>query len=86
MRCVRGTSGKYALDRLALPSLWLKQEGLNLTQIEVVALEEAGFLLSKKPRCPFVNPIGDDIFTFVKQLLKCALRNLFRDYTFYPCL
>jgi hypothetical protein len=66
MCCVRGTNKKYAFDRLALPSLWPKQEGLNLILIEVVALEEAGFLLSKKSRCPFVNPIGDDIFTFMK--------------------
>ncbi len=52
---------KYALDRPTLPSLWLVQVGTNLTQIEVVALEEVGFLLSKKPRCPFVNKVGDNI-------------------------
>ncbi len=55
MHCVGGTSRKYALNRLALPYLWLVQARTNLTQIEVVALEEAGFLLLKKPRCSFVN-------------------------------
>jgi hypothetical protein len=86
MRCVRGTNRKYALDMLALPSLWPKKEGLYLTQIKVVALEEAGFLLLEKTRCPFVNPIGDDMSTLVKQLLECAPRNLFGNGTFYPCL
>jgi hypothetical protein len=32
----------------------------DITQIEVVALEEASFLLSKKPRYPFVNYVGDN--------------------------
>jgi hypothetical protein len=39
IRCFGRTSKKYALDRLALPSLWLVQKGTNFTQIEVVALE-----------------------------------------------
>jgi hypothetical protein len=55
-----------ALDRLALPALWPMQEGTNLIQIEVLVLEEVCFLLSKKPRCPFINLIGDDISTLVK--------------------
>ncbi len=66
MRCVGGTSMKYAFDRPTLPSLWLVQEGTNLTQFEVVAWEEAGFLLLEKPRCPFVNPVGDNIFAPMK--------------------
>jgi len=45
MCCVGGTNKKYALDRLALPSLWHVQAGINFIQIEVVALEEVGFLL-----------------------------------------
>jgi hypothetical protein len=53
---------KYALDRPTLPSFWPMQVGTNFTQIEVVALEEVGFLLSKKLRCPFVNQVEDDIF------------------------
>jgi hypothetical protein len=57
------------------------QEGKNLTQIEVVALEEAGFLLSKKPRCPFVNSVGDDIFAPVNQLLRCGPQIFFGDGT-----
>jgi len=47
MHCVGGISRKYALNRPTLPSLWLVQERIDFTQIEVVALEEAGFLLSK---------------------------------------
>ncbi len=66
MHCVGKTSKKYAFDRPALPSLRLMQEGTNLIQIEVVALEEAGFLLLEKPRCPLVNPVGDDISTSMK--------------------
>jgi hypothetical protein len=50
-----GTNRKYALDRLALPSLWPMQVGINLIQIEVVASEKVGFLFSKKPRCPLIN-------------------------------
>jgi hypothetical protein len=46
MRCVGGTSKKYALNTLALPSLWPVQKRTYLIQIEVVALEEVGFLLS----------------------------------------
>jgi hypothetical protein len=48
------------------------QEGTNLTQIEVVALKEAGFLLSEKPRCPFVNPIGDNIYAPMNQPTRKA--------------
>jgi hypothetical protein len=55
LRCVGRTSKKYALNRLALPSLWHEQSGTNFTQIEMVALEEASFLLLEKPRCPLVN-------------------------------
>jgi hypothetical protein len=62
MHCVGRTSRKYALDRPALLSLWLVLEGTNLIQIEVVALEEYGFLFLEKLRCPFVNSIGDNIF------------------------
>jgi hypothetical protein len=54
MHYVGGTNKKYAFDRLALPSLWPMQVGIDFTQIEVVVLEEAGFLFSRKPRCPFV--------------------------------
>jgi hypothetical protein len=48
-------SKKYALNMLALLSLWHVQAGTNLIQIELVALKEVGFLLSKKPKCPLVN-------------------------------
>jgi hypothetical protein len=73
MHCVGRTSRKYGLDRLALLALWLVQEGIDLIQIEVLALEEVGFLLSKKPRCPLVNLVGDDIFASMKQPPECAL-------------
>jgi hypothetical protein len=66
VHCVGGTIKKYALDRPTLTSLWLVQEGTNLTQIEVVVLEEVSFLLLEKRRCPFINLVGDDIFTFMK--------------------
>jgi hypothetical protein len=45
---------KYAFDRLALLSLWHVQVGIDLTQIEVVALEEVGFLLLEKPNVPLL--------------------------------
>ncbi len=64
MHCVGGTSTKYALNKLALPSLWLVHKRTYFIQIEVVALE-VGFLLLEKPRCPFVNPIGNNISTHV---------------------
>ncbi len=53
--CMGMTSRKYALDQPTLPSLSPLQVGIDLIQIEVVALEEVGFLLSEKPRCPLVN-------------------------------
>jgi hypothetical protein len=60
------TRKKYAFDRPALPSLWHVQKGINLTQIEVVALEEVGFLLLEKPKYPLVNMVGDNISTPMK--------------------
>jgi hypothetical protein len=41
--CVGETSRKYAFDRPVLSSLWPVQAWTNLTQIEVVALEEFVF-------------------------------------------
>ncbi len=79
MCCVGRTNRKYALNRPTLLSLWHVQEGTSLVQIEVVALEEVGFLLSEKPKCPLVNPVGDNISTFVKQPPRCAPRNIFGD-------
>ncbi len=84
MHCVGRTSRKYALNRVALPSLWHVQEGTNLTQIEVVALEEANFLLSKKPKCPLVNPIRDNISAFMKQPPGMPFRIFFGDSTSTP--
>jgi hypothetical protein len=60
------------------------QEGTNLIQIEVLALEEAGFLLSKKPRCPLVNLVGTNISAPMKHPLKCAPKNFFGDGIFAP--
>ncbi len=78
MCCVGGTSKEYAFDRPALPSLWLCNKD-KLTQIEMVALEEAGFLLLEKLRYSLVNKVGDDIFAFINQPSACALQNLFSD-------
>jgi hypothetical protein len=72
MHCVGRISKQYALDRPALLFLWHVQEGTNLTQIEVLALEEVGFLFLEKLRCPLVNPVGGDIFASVNQPPGCA--------------
>jgi hypothetical protein len=45
----------YAFNRPILPLLGPMQARIDLIQIKVVTLEQASFLLSKKPRCPFVN-------------------------------
>jgi hypothetical protein len=66
MRCVGGIGRKSTLNRPTLLSLWHVQQGIDLVQIEVVALEEVGFLLSEKPRCPLINPIKDDIYAPMK--------------------
>jgi hypothetical protein len=79
MHCVGGTNKKYALDRLSLPSLWLLQVRTNLSQIEVVALEEVGLLLSEKPKCPIVNKVEDNNSAPMNQPNACALYNLFGD-------
>jgi len=72
----------YSFNKPIIPSLWLVQEGTNLTQIEVVALKEASFLFSKKTICPLINLIGDNISTPMKQPPGCAPQNLFSDGTF----
>ncbi len=77
LRCVGGTSRKYALDRQVLPSLSHVQAKTNFDQIKVVALEEASFLLSEKSRCPLVNQVGDDNSTSVNQPSTCAPLNFF---------
>jgi len=84
MRCTRRISKKYAIDRLVLPSLWHVQEMILLTQIEMVALEEASSLLLKKPKCPLINLVGDNISTPANQPLGCAPWNLFGNGTFAP--
>jgi hypothetical protein len=76
-----GQVGNNAFDRPTLLALWHVQEGIDIIQIEVMALEEASFLLSKKPRCPLLNPIGDNISTLVKQPPGCAPWNLFGNGT-----
>jgi hypothetical protein len=84
MPCVGGTSKKYAFNRLALPSLLLMQVRTNFIQIEVVALEDASFLLLEKPRCPFANLVKDNISTPMNQPLAYALPNLFGNFVFLP--
>ncbi len=80
--CVGGTSRKYAFNRPTLPSLWPMQLGKNLTQIEVVALEEVGSLLLEKPRCPLVNWVGNNNFALVNQPSTCTPWNFFGDGAF----
>jgi hypothetical protein len=46
---------KYALDRPTLPSLWPMEARIDFNQIDVVASDEAGFLLLEKLRCPLVH-------------------------------
>jgi hypothetical protein len=75
-KCVGRTSKKYALDKPTLPSLWPMQARTNFT-----TLQEAGFLLSKKPKCPFVNQVGDDRSAPVNQPLACTPHNLLSDGT-----
>jgi hypothetical protein len=58
--CVGSTKRKYTIGRLIVPSLWLMQEGTNLTQDEVTTLEEVGFLLSEKPKFHPKNLFSDD--------------------------
>jgi hypothetical protein len=53
-----------------------------LTPIEMVALEEASSLLLEKPKCPLINPVGDDISTSMNQPTGCAPWNLFGNGTF----
>jgi hypothetical protein len=50
--------------------------------IGLIQIEEVGFLFSKKPRCPFVNQVVDNIFAPMNQPFACALENLFGDVIF----
>jgi hypothetical protein len=79
LRCVGTISRKYALDRPVLPSLWHVQARTNVTQIEVMALEEASFLLFENPKCPLVDQVGDNNSTPINQPFACTLWNLFGD-------
>jgi hypothetical protein len=72
------------IDRLALLSLWVVQQGIDLTQIGVVAMEELGLLLLDKPKYPLVNLVRDSISAPMNQLLICAPHNLFNNGTFAP--
>ncbi len=38
-----GTTQKFAVAKLVVPTVWPIQEGINLTQKEVTTLEEGGF-------------------------------------------
>jgi len=40
---VDGTSRKFAVARLVVPIVWPIQKGTNLTQNELITLEEVGF-------------------------------------------
>jgi hypothetical protein len=58
MHCVGGRSRKYALNKLALPSLWPMHERTILTQIEVMAFEEASVLLQRNQDVPSLIQLG----------------------------
>jgi hypothetical protein len=58
------------------------QARINITQIEMVALEEVGFLLLKKPIYPFVNYVGDKKFAPLNYPSACAPQNMFGNATY----
>jgi hypothetical protein len=58
------------------------QARIEFIQIEVVALEEFGFLLLEESRCPFVNQVGYNKFAPVNQPSAYAHGNLFGNGTF----
>jgi hypothetical protein len=73
---VRGTSRKYALDMLVLLSLWLVKARIELTQIEAVALEEAGFLFLEKPNVLLLIKLKSQFYTCEPTFYKCPLESL----------
>jgi len=77
--CVGGIGRKYAIGRLIVPSLWLVQEGTNLTQDEVTTLEEVSFFLSKKPKCHPKNLFDDDAYLLVNKLADANNRPKIRN-------
>ncbi len=50
-RCVGGTRRKYCVNRPLVPSMWPVQVGTNLTQFEVITLEEAKKNLFEARKC-----------------------------------
>jgi hypothetical protein len=48
---VGGTGKKYCVNKPLVPSTWIVQIGTNLTQFEVIALEEARFILCEACKC-----------------------------------
>ncbi len=62
------TENKYIIGRPTMPSLWLMQERTNLTQDEVMTLEEIGFLLFEKLKCHPRNLFHDDASLLVNKL------------------
>jgi hypothetical protein len=45
---MKGMKHNYAIDKLAISSIWPIQEGSNLSQDEVKSLEEASFVLNRQ--------------------------------------
>jgi hypothetical protein len=43
---MRGMKHNYAIDKLAISSIWPMQEGSNFSQDEAKSLEEASFILN----------------------------------------
>ena len=61
-RCVSGNKKAWVLDWPAIPRTWPVKLGTNLTQEEVLALEDAGFQLQQRgamsPRRMFISMLG----------------------------
>jgi hypothetical protein len=67
---VEGSGRKHVADRPLVLVVWLVQEGTNLTQDEVMTMEEVDFVLNcKQLKCPPHNLFGDDNFIHLHQPL-----------------
>ncbi len=67
--CVGGIERKYTIDMLVVLSLWHVHEITYLTQYEVMALEEASFILFKKLKCHHRNLFCYDAYFPINKLM-----------------
>jgi len=54
---------KYCVDRPLVSSTWLVQVGTDLTQFEVIALEEARFVLCEVHKCALWTLFSNESIT-----------------------